>query len=68
MTRFIYINGTRLYHYDNYHTWREAYKMALYHKHKHNSRFFILKKEVGWFNPTVMYSLYMNKIIKLNRL
>lgn len=66
-------NGTRkkrpYYLYETYSTPEEAKKTAKYHKKKNKSRCFILTHEaegiLGYIIPHKMFSLYLDKTIRL---
>ena len=67
-------NGTRIkkrpyYLYETYSTKEEAVKMASRQKRRNRSRSFIVEHEaggiLGYVVPHTMYSLYLDKIIRL---
>jgi len=66
MSNYIYIKKRRYYYYGKYSTWDDAYRMTkIYKKKNKKNKYFILKTEVGYLFPYVIYKLYFTHIINL---
>lgn len=63
--KYIWLGGKRLYYYDTYNSWREAYEVARNYKKKLKNKYFIMKYEHGFFIPENKFRLYMTKVARL---
>lgn len=63
---YIYLKREKkkYYYYDHYPTWKQAYNIARYYRRRDNTRYHIIKQQIGTMFPRTRYVLYMNKVIK----
>lgn len=62
--KVLWLNGRKFFLFDKFSTWNDAYKTAKRYKKKKN-KYFILKHETSGLFPHTIYTLYLDRTMRL---